>query len=203
MNLPKDHKKFVVKPDPLANLGTPGSVNKPPLKLLAKGPIKVLPKGAIDKSSPQKEEGEAGKIVRMTLKRGSSTQMDTTQATKRPPSGRTQLPQIDSSSGGPLKLKLRTSSASRFQGTAQNRKAVGKKNTTELYGLDIGLLEGIGLGDMVNEINDESAAKAGVKGLSPVKLPRKESAQSLGRKKNDEEENLTFEELRSKYNIDN
>jgi len=78
MNLPKDHKKFVVKQDPLANLGTPGSVNKPPLKLANKGPIKVLPKGAIDKSSPQKEEGEAAKIVRMKVKRGSSTQIDST-----------------------------------------------------------------------------------------------------------------------------
>jgi len=92
------------------------------------------------------------------------------------------LPQIDSSSGGALKLKLRTSSASRFQDKAQNLKPVDRKSTTELYGLDIGLLEGIGLGDIVNEINEDPIAGAGVKRLSPVKLPKKEIAQSSGRK---------------------
>lgn len=182
MNLPTDHKKFNVKQDPLVNLGTPGSVNKPPLKLANKGPIKLIPKGAIDKSSPQKEEGESSKIVRIKLKGGSSTQADLAQAPKRPPSGRTQLPQIDSSSGGALKLKLRTSSASRLLPKAQNRKALVRKNTTELYGLDIGMLEGIGLGDMVNEINDGAAAGAGAKRLSPVKLPTKESAQPSDQK---------------------
>jgi hypothetical protein len=74
MNVPKDFKKFVIKPDPLANLGTPGSMNKPPLKLATKGPIKIIAKNAIDKTSPQKEEGESGKIMKMRV---------------RPPSGRT------------------------------------------------------------------------------------------------------------------
>ena len=200
MSIPKDHKKFVVRQDPLASLGTPGSINKPPLKLSTRGSIKVLPRAAVDQSSPQKQDGETSKIIKMKVIRGANTQVDTGQALQRPPGGRAQLAQIDSTSGGPLKLKLRTASASRFQGKGQLRKAVAKKNTNELYGLDIGLLEGLGLGDMVNEM-DESGP--GVKRLSPAKRPTKERAQSSGPKQNVGEENLTYEELRTKYNIDN
>lgn len=73
MTLPKEHKRFNVN-DPLVNLGTPGS-SKPPLKLSTKSSIKVISKGAVDKSSPQKGDGEPNKILRMKVARGSSSQL--------------------------------------------------------------------------------------------------------------------------------
>lgn len=228
MNVPKDHIRFKkLDSDPIAKLGTPGAVakkkinltgtdgSKPPLKLAAKGPIKILPKDSGD----GKVANTATTSQPLTLEKRPSSQAKL--------SGVPHTNSITSFKEGgtapgaapKLKLKIRPPSASKkdikppargttptgFRRTRPPQpKAQQKPANQEVYGLDLDFLEDLGLGDLIGDLDGSDDDKTKPKENSQIDSSSRPARKSSAKHQATEpaNENMTFEEMRAMFNSD-
>lgn len=175
MNLPKDHIRFKkLDVDPTAKLQTPGAgakkkislvgteSSKPPLKLTTKGPIKIIPKDQADPRASSAAhplkigEKRPSSQVKMAMLQRSDSAANAKEATN----AQGVAPK--------LKLKIRPPSASKKDVKPPSRgatpthfrrtrppqpKAQQKPANQEVYGLDAEFLEGLGLGDLIDDLD--------------------------------------------------